>query len=244
MKDIVLSVKRKDFRGDSLFPLDNKSQFEKMRPVALERDNYTCQYCDFYSRKYQEIHHLDDDHNNNSIDNLVTTCSLCHMCHHIGFAGVKSKGILIYIHPENNLGITQAKINNLVRSLWIAQSNKNDKAGTIQALDYLKRFEKLRVSADKHLGSCDPIVLGNFLKELTEEKYDKRNDILKGIYLLPFKEGFQKQTTYWTGNVFKSALQAPWPELAKSRAMEWSEISGFSKNLEGLKSYLSKNKIY
>jgi intracellular multiplication protein IcmJ len=244
MKNIILSVKRKDFRGDSLFPVDNKDVFESMRPTVLSRDKFTCQYCEFYSKKYQEIHHLDDDHNNNDIDNLVTTCSICHMCHHIGFAGVKSKGVLIYINPDNELNITQAKINNIVRALWVYQSSTENKIAAMQALDYLKRFEKLRISADKHLGSCDPIVLGNFLKDLNEEKYNKRDEILKGVFFLPFKEGFQEQYTYWRGNVFKTSLQTPWPDLSKSRAMEWADIGGFSKNLEGLKSYLSKNKLY
>lgn len=47
---------------------------------VLERDNYQCVLCkkDLELGRKLNIHHLDKNTKNNSIENLVTTCSMCH----------------------------------------------------------------------------------------------------------------------------------------------------------------------
>lgn len=248
MKKLLISAKRKDFRGDTPHPEKSNVEFSKIRPVILERDNYTCQYCEFRSKKFQHIHHIDDDHENNDESNLITACPLCHMSQHIGFAGVKGMGTIIYLdqekHGEFSLSITQEKLNNLVRLLWIRQDNEKDKAAVSQATDYLKRLEQARIDADKVLGTCDPILLANTLKELSDEQYNEREKILDKVFFLPYKEGFVKEHNYWKENVFKGVKNQDWSEISKSNMFDWIAISKLKRTLEGVKRFLTTKKVY
>ncbi len=248
MEKLILSAKTKDFRGDSPHPEKSNVEFSKIRPTILERDKYTCQYCGFRSKKFQHIHHLDDDHENNHESNLVTACPLCHMSQHIGFAGVKGMGTLIYLdqekHGEFSLNISQEKLNNLVRLLWVQQDKDNDKVASTQATDYLKRLEQARVDADKVIGTCDPILLANTLRDISDEEYKNRKAALGNVLFLPYKEGFLREHEYWKNNVFKGVRNQKWSDIAKDNMYDWISISSLKKTLEGVKRFLKLKEIY
>ncbi len=61
-----------------------REEWQLIRSKALERDNYTCQYCDHRSEKYQIVHHLDENPANNSEDNLAVICQMCNVVMHAG----------------------------------------------------------------------------------------------------------------------------------------------------------------
>lgn len=248
MKKLIISAKTKDFRADSPHPKKSNVEFNNIRPSILERDDYTCQYCGFRAKKYQHIHHLDDDHDNNTEENLVTICPLCHMSQHIGIAGVKGMGTLIYLDQETfgdfRLNLSQEKLNHFVRLFWLRQENKIHKDAAIQASDFLKRLEQARVDSDKVIGTCDPILLGNNLREINDENYLKRNDILENIYFLPFKEGFLKEHKYWKAHKYSKLDKQDWAQISKNNMFTWIAISKLMPNLEGIKRFLSIKKIY
>jgi hypothetical protein len=52
------------------------SEFMMIRPEVKQRDSYQCQFCG--QTNFLEIHHLDEDKTNNSLDNLLTLCLWCH----------------------------------------------------------------------------------------------------------------------------------------------------------------------
>jgi len=68
--------------------------WEKMRLLALKRDNYTCQECGKKDGRIQ-VHHMDGssafgEDANNKLENLVTLCSRCHrQCHALNPRKVK-----------------------------------------------------------------------------------------------------------------------------------------------------------
>jgi len=78
----------------------DKSSWLSLRKKILERDGYTCQYCDYRSEKYQVIHHLDENPNNNVEDNLVTVCQMCNLILHSG-QGCVIKGV-VDLYKESN----------------------------------------------------------------------------------------------------------------------------------------------
>ncbi len=59
----------------------------------VNRDNFTCQYCGYISGKFQIVHHIDGNPNNNSEDNLMTICQMCNLIEHSG-QGCVIKGIV------------------------------------------------------------------------------------------------------------------------------------------------------
>lgn len=187
-----------------------------VRKMALKRDDYTCQFCGFKAMKFQEAHHLDDNHNNNTIENIVTACPLCHLCHHVGFAGIKSTGRLIKLD-----GISQAQLNSLVRTLWVGSQSKSPTAFS-SCNTILERLNACSSNAKKVLGTTCPGVLGEFLLSIDDETYASRDKHQQGILLLPLKNGFQKQIEYWSKTSFKSTKPETWTRLAVSKLKSYN----------------------
>ena len=54
-------------------------EFKQIKKSILGRDNYTCQdpNCEHKTKKL-DIHHIDYNKNNNSLENLITLCDFCH----------------------------------------------------------------------------------------------------------------------------------------------------------------------
>lgn len=239
MKDIILSIKRDGFRGDQPDPTSGLAEFKLIRKDVLERDLHQCQFCDFHAPKYQEVHHVDDDHENNDPENLITSCVLCHMCFHIGFAGLKNRGVLIYLEEGKSIPNFQARLNNLVRVLWLCTYSENKKIA-MQATDYLKRLESLRIPASDYLGTSDPVFLANYLRELGDSDYRKRNEKLDGIFLLPLREGYPSHIKYWKQKDNSKVIESI-SEISKMNSLEWIGVNGKSQDMSGLKEFLLEN---
>lgn len=61
-----------------------KPDWRKLRQKILERDNFACQYCGFKAEKWQIVHHIDGNPNNNSENNLAVICQMCNLIEHAG----------------------------------------------------------------------------------------------------------------------------------------------------------------
>lgn len=70
-----------------------KEEWKKLRLEILKRDMYICQYCGFTSQKWQIVHHIDGNPNNNNKTNLETICPMCNLIHHAG-QGCEVQGIV------------------------------------------------------------------------------------------------------------------------------------------------------
>lgn len=214
---IRLSVKRGAFRGDHPSPPGSDQIYRNARSAVLKRDDYTCRFCGFRSAK-NETHHVDDDHNNHAESNLLTACVLCHMSHHIAFAGINGLGTMIYLQ---NAGIGQGPLNQLVRTLWVAEEMaKGDTRNT--ASQILSRLEKAEMFAVQALSTSSPAVLGDFLSSMSSEDYEKRDKALKDIYLLPKKAAYTAQLKLWVQDT-KNFTPDDWIRKAEEKFAQWSE---------------------
>ncbi len=151
----------------------------------LERDQETCQFCDIKIPGHMEGHHISGDHGNNTPENLVTTCRLCHLAHHIGYVGVKKSGILIRLP-----GIQQSELNHLLRTLWIGEEAKLMSIRD-QASSLLRALVLTSQGAEAILGFSDPKLLGDYLLRLKPDEYRRRISILKDIKILYNREEFE-----------------------------------------------------
>lgn len=194
---LFLSVKALNWRMNDRNSADADQEFQIVRKKALDRDQFTCRFCDFRAPKYQEVHHFNDDHADNRLENLITTCTYCHMCQHIGLAGSNREAILIY-RPE----ISQAQIHHLVRTAQVAERifdmMKAEEQPRRSSANFRKAGEaseaatalmaSLKASAEgarQILGTSEPSDLANALLLVPEEAYAKRRETLAGIRLLP-----------------------------------------------------------
>lgn len=218
-RKIILSVKRSQFRCDDPTSDEADAGFKKVRPEIIERDDSTCQFCNFKAPKYQEVHHLNDIHSDNRPENLITACCLCHAAHHVGLSGTLQKGCLIFLDPA--LGISQADLNQIVRSLWIGETSKSPEI-SMSCVSMLSRLHKANVPARRLIGSSDLSVLSDFLLALDDDKYQVRDDYLSGIYFLPYKEYYKPHIDYWMKNVFHQFKPTDWVEAAEKKLARWS----------------------
>lgn len=173
--------------------LDKDPRMLAVRKEILERDNFTCQYCSFQSGKYQEIHHLDGDHNNFNKNNLVTVCPLCHQVHHIDSVSL-TRGGYIGIVPE----LSQESINLLFAYLFICKEVGDEKYASVSK-SLINQFEQ-RVNLMNVImpDSQEPVIFAEMLLRSPKDFYAQRTEKLKAFKLIPSHFKFEdKHIKYW-----------------------------------------------
>ena len=187
---LVLSAKKVSWRSPGEYESD--SAFMSLRPKVLTRDDYKCRHCNFRAVNWQEIHHLNDDHNDHRLENLVTACAYCHMCHHIGLAGVNEEGILIWL-PE----ISQIELNHLVRAIQIVKAGRGPAVSPQSMPSSVDReftemgkklFDGLKARSEEakdRIGTHNPETLANIFLRMSDKDYQRRGEFLAGIRLMP-----------------------------------------------------------
>lgn len=140
------------------------------------------------------------------------------MAHHIAYAGTQNRGSLIYLdgHP-----IDQGGLNQLVRTLWIAEElAKGDLKST--AAQLLSRLERAEILATQLLGTSSPSVIGDFMSTLSEEAYASRDVSLRGVYLFPKKAAYAGHIKVWVQES-KQFGPTDWLKKADEKFAQWSE---------------------
>lgn len=235
---LFLSVKAINWRMHDESSMDADLEFQSVRKKALARDDHTCRFCGFRAVKWQEVHHFNDDHADNRLENLVTACTYCHMCQHIGLAGAKNEAILIY-RPE----LTQVQINNMVRTAQVVErmhdQMKAEESGMRRAhhnLGFVTRalegirstMASLKASAEGarlHYLTSDPTDLANSLLMLPDEVYAKRRERLAGLRLLPLgvrmhgsENKMPEMVDAWRSGSYRHLEPNTWASLARNFA--------------------------
>lgn len=224
-RDLILSASRKAWKMSSAHGTEYDKYYKKKHKEVWDkvwlRDKHTCYYCGFVSKKHQEIHHLNDDHDDNSMDNLVTVCPLCHQNFHLDSASTTNGGKIIWL-PE----ISQQELNYLCRAIFIAiEEAEQAELEQREVIGFAKIARMLESSlvertliVEQHIQptSSDPANFANALINMTEEQYDKRAQFLGPFKLLHLKSRFSVQTKYWKTNTFKNVPVETWTSLIKN----------------------------
>lgn len=238
-KELLLSAARKSWKMSTTHGTEYDRDYKNNKQSAAwdsvwKRDKYKCYYCNFISKKYQEIHHLNDDHEDNSLDNLVTVCPLCHQNFHLDTASVTSGGKIIWL-PE----FSQQELNYLCRALFIAiEEDEEFKQKEIKKESGIKlesdedkeqvafakiarvlqsSLEERSLVVEQHFrgNSSDPGIFANALINMTDEMYAKRREFLQSFKLLHLSSRFPVQTKYWKKSLFKELPIQSWENLIK-----------------------------
>lgn len=168
--------------------------FQPVQKRVFERDAYTCQFCAFQAREYQEVVNVDGNYNNNKLSNMVTACCFCSQCLFLQSVGVDEMGggQLIYI-PE----MSQADLNSFCHVLFCAMDNNTGYQDTAQSVYRSLRFRSQIVEAKFGTGTSNPATMGQMVIEYQEHHPDKKIEILKEMRLLPLYAKFKVQLDAW-----------------------------------------------
>lgn len=185
--------------------------FHKFRDKVWQRDNYTCQFCGFQARQFQEVVNRDNDYRNSKMSNLITACCFCTQCLFLESVDRNDYGggTIIYL-PE----ISQANLNGLCHVLFCAIANATSYRADAQSVYRTLKFRSQVVESSLGEGLSNPAALGRVIIDTPiEEGMDDNPDrILKDLRLLPSRTKFSDQIDAWA--------EAALDELTESGAAE------------------------
>lgn len=166
-------------------------------PVAkrvYERDIYTCQYCGFQAKEYQEVVNADGNYNNNKLSNMITACCFCTQCLFLQAVGLDEMGggQLIYL-PE----LSQADLNSFCHVLFCAMGNNTGYQDSAQSIYRSLKFRSQIIENKFGSGTSNPTTIGQILIEYKERYPDKEINLLKDMRLLPSQAKFRVQLDAW-----------------------------------------------
>lgn len=176
----------------------NNAAFKKIRTKIFERDHYSCQFCGFQAKDYQEIINLDGDYRHNTLTNMATSCCFCAQCQFIESIGVGDfgGGKLIFM-PE----MSQVELNSFCHVIFCAMTNGTNYQETAQGIYRSFKFRMQPVEEKYGIGSSSPDIFAQLLIESDvnrdnngKEVYEK---VLKDLRLLPSYAKFKKQLDHW-----------------------------------------------
>lgn len=163
------------------FDIQNPRQIRQINRgvvnVVHERDDYTCRFCGFYSKKYHDV--INPGNNWRDLNKILTACIFCQQCFLLDSVPQMRSGVLISF-PD----LTQAAINRLAAEIYVARISQGERAD--QARACLDLLIKARETASSKLGTDSPEDLATMLREcktnLERLALDKK---LFGIRLFP-----------------------------------------------------------
>lgn len=182
-------VRRKDDKG-----------FQPIKKRILERDHYTCQYCGFQAKQYQEVVNLDGNYANNVAGNMATACCFCYQCLFIQSIGLDDMGggQLIFL-PE----ISQADLNSFCHVLFCAMDNNTGYQDTAQSIYRSFKFRSQIVDSKYGSGMSNPTIFGQILIESRSQMPKQKVDALSELRLLPINTKFKVQLDAWAEAALK-----------------------------------------
>ncbi|HEU5282026.1 MAG TPA: type IVB secretion system protein IcmJDotN [Gammaproteobacteria bacterium] len=174
--------------------------FLPVKKKVMERDEYTCVYCGFQAKEFQEVINLDGNYGNNALNNMATACCFCVQCLFLQAVGLDemSGGQLIYL-PE----MSQADLNSFCHVLFCAMGNNTGYQDGAQAIYRSFRFRAQPVETKFGSGTSNPSAFGQMMIEYMSRNKVKQSDVMKDLRLLPSNTKFRIQLDAWAA----SALQ-------------------------------------
>jgi intracellular multiplication protein IcmJ len=174
-------------------------KFLAIKKRILQRDNYTCRYCGFFAKEYQDIVNIDQNYKKNSYQNMATTCCFCAQCFFIDAVGLDSStgGSIIYL-PE----FSQADLNNFCRVLYCSLDKESAYKAKLQSV-YLS-FKDRNKDVINCFGpdSDNPRIFAQGLIDAKLGKDYLNHEVMAHLRLLPSRNAFSKQINYWKKTVF------------------------------------------
>lgn len=177
-----------------------------------ERDEYTCQYCAFQAKEFQEIANIDGNYANNKYSNLITACCFCTQCLFLQAVGADdmSGGQLIYL-PE----ISQNDLNSFCHVLFCALGNNTSYHETAQTIYRSLKFRSQIIEKKFGSNTSNPAIMGQILLEYKARFPDKDADILKDMRLLPNHNKFKIQLNAWVNSALLESEEMEEIDLLK-----------------------------
>lgn len=179
------------------------ARFKTFETKVFQRDRYTCQFCGFQAKLFQEIVNLDFNFTNNRLSNLATACCFCAQCFFIESVGVGGYGggTLVYL-PE----LSQPELNSLCHVLFCAITNDMGYKNSAQNIYRSFKFRSQIVEEKYGEGTSDPAIFGQLIID-SNLSLDQTESLFKNVRLLPSRAKFRKQIERWAASALEEITE-------------------------------------
>ena len=167
---------------------------------VLERDVYTCKYCGFQAKEFQDVVNLDGNYFNNKLSNMITACCFCTQCLFLQAVGLDEMGggQLIYL-PE----MSQADLNSFCHVIFCAMGNNTGYQDSAQSIYRSLKFRSQVIENKFGTGTSNPSLVGQAILEQQGREPNKEINILNEMRLLPSHAKFKIQLDTWAASALK-----------------------------------------
>ena len=179
-------------------------KFKAYGEKVFQRDQYTCQFCGFQAKLYQDIVNIDGNYNKNQMTNMVTACCFCSQCFFLESVGVGGYGggSLIYL-PE----LSQTELNSLCHVLFCAITNDTGYKNSAQTIYRSFKFRSQDVEEKFGEGTSDPSIFGQLLIDSGPIPSENMDKIFKNVRLLPSRAKFRRQIEQWAASALEEIAE-------------------------------------
>jgi intracellular multiplication protein IcmJ len=197
--EIQLAIKPGNWAAFAMRKADKA--FASYAERVFSRDNYTCQFCGFQARDFQEIVNVDQNYSNNKLANMVTTCCFCAQCFFLESVGKGGYGGGSLIHlPE----IRQTELNSLCHVLFCAITNDTGYREVAQNLYRSLRFRSQIVDRQFGEGCSEPSIFCRLMIESNMFANPKVSEnVMTNMRLLPSRAKFKTQIEHWAATAIE-----------------------------------------
>lgn len=198
---LPLKITAKSGAWRKYFVRKNSPKFKGIKNAILKRDKYTCKFCGFYSKEFQDVINIDNNYDNNRLGNLATACSFCAQCFFIDSIGLEENtgGKIVYI-PE----ISQADLNNFSRVLFCSMEKNSPYKGKLQSSYVTLQNRSAPIENCFGPNSSDPKIFGRGLIDSYLNDKQLNHKLLDNLRLLPSKSSFQAHINFWKDTIFSN----------------------------------------
>ncbi|WP_419420339.1 type IVB secretion system protein IcmJDotN [Legionella sp. D16C41] len=179
-------------------------RFKAFELKVFQRDRYTCQFCGFQAKLFQEVVNLDGNYTNNRLSNMATACCFCAQCFFVESVGVGGYGggTLIYL-PE----LSQAELNSLCHVLFCAITNDTGYKTSAQNIYRSFKFRSQAVEEKFGEGTSDPAIFGQLIID-SGASLETADKLFHNIRLLASRAKFRKQIEQWAASALEEMAEA------------------------------------
>lgn len=179
-------------------------RFKAFELKVFQRDRYTCQFCGFQAKLFQDVVNIDGNYTNNRLTNLVTACCFCAQCFFIESVGVGGfgGGTLVYL-PE----LTQAEVNSLCHVLFCAITNDTGYKSSAQNIYRGFKFRSQIIEEKFGEGTSDPAIFGQLIIDSGASSMETEEKLFQNVRLLPSRAKFRKQIERWAASALEEITE-------------------------------------
>lgn len=194
-----------DRSGASREPVATAFLAPGLKQSVLAKTDYRCRYCGFASRE-NEVHNLNDNHDDIRPENLQAVDLLCHGWQHLGELA-SGDAAIVYLP-----GLSPPDINHLQRTIMVALESADAEIRS-DAKTLLNWLASHRDYAERAWGTHDPAIFADALVRQPLNERDLREIVFDGLGVVFHPSLAVDAIQGWLSEAYAAYPAADWAQV-------------------------------